>query len=79
MDPAKVKSKSYNDVPSTNLKIIDSPGNAPSVRGVAVSSPQTAKDCWPPIKSAEATDELPTINPSGEMATIYGESEDLGS
>ena len=45
LGPAKFRFKLYNELPSTNIKVITSPTIAPSVEGVAVSSPQTATDC----------------------------------
>ena len=68
--PAKLKSRSYSELPSTNWKVNASPADAPSTSGVDVSSPQTESDCWPPIKISDATDALPTTNPSGEKATM---------
>ena len=69
---------SYNENPSTSWKLIASPAKAPSNSGVPVSSPQTAKDCWPPCKSSAAKDALPTNIPELDVATIYGASDDKG-
>ena len=67
--PAKDKSTSYKELPSTNWKYNSSPDTAPSNSGVDVSSPQTASDCWPPTKSSKDREALPRINPEEFNAT----------
>ena len=46
-----------------------SPASAPSISGVSVSSPNTARYCCPSIKSSCAKEELPTTNPKFVVAT----------